>query len=115
MPQYRSKTEQGYLSELVPDDENLRSWETDSDQLDDFKKRSEQAAQLQRIECRAAEQQVRPSVLYRPSLSIDGNKWCALYGKDLQSGVAGFGDSPEKAMQDFDLMWCEPFNPFKPK
>lgn len=46
-----------------------------------------------------------PSVLYRPSLSIDGNKWCALYGENLQDGVAGFGDSPAQAMADFDKSW----------
>lgn len=47
----------------------------------------------------------RPSVLYRPSLSIDGNMWCALYGANLQDGVAGFGETPEKAMLDFDKNW----------
>lgn len=47
----------------------------------------------------------RPCVLFRPALSIDGNQWCALYGDDLQCGVAGFGDSPELAMQDFDANW----------
>lgn len=54
-----------------------------------------------------AEAQARPSVLYRPSLSIDGNKWCALYGENLQDGVAGFGDSPEEAMKAFDAEWRE--------
>lgn len=49
----------------------------------------------------------RPSVLYRPSLSIDGDQWCVLYGKDLQSGVAGFGESPAKAMEDFDKVWYD--------
>ncbi len=48
---------------------------------------------------------VRPSVLFRPRLSIDGNQWCALYGDNLQDGVAGFGDTPEKAMEDFDSAW----------
>ena len=48
----------------------------------------------------------RPSVLFRPKLSVDGDQWCAMYGDDLQSGVGGFGDSPEKAMYDFDRAWC---------
>jgi hypothetical protein len=52
----------------------------------------------------AAEQR-RPCVLYRPALSIDGNQWCALYGEDLQSGIAGFGDTPHLAMLDFDNTW----------
>jgi hypothetical protein len=51
------------------------------------------------------EEHRRPSVLYRPALSIDGNQWCALYGANLQDGVAGFGDSPELAMWDFDKAW----------
>lgn len=48
---------------------------------------------------------VRPSVLFRPSISVDGNKWCALYGPDLAEGVAGFGDTPAEAMADFDKNW----------
>lgn len=51
---------------------------------------------------------VLPSVLYRPKLSIDGNQWCALYGQNLHEGVAGFGDSPEAAMDDFNANWVRP-------
>ncbi|AYJ74315.1 hypothetical protein phiE131_049 [Burkholderia phage phiE131] len=47
----------------------------------------------------------RPSAVYRPSLGIDGNKWCALYGPNLMEGVCGFGDSPAEAMADFDKNW----------
>ncbi len=46
-----------------------------------------------------------PSVLYRPSLAIDGDQWCALYGANIQEGVAGFGVSPAAAMADFDRAW----------
>lgn len=53
----------------------------------------------------AAYEHMRPSAVWRPNLSIDGNQWCALYGTDLQSGVAGFGASPEAAMLDFDAAW----------
>jgi hypothetical protein len=49
----------------------------------------------------------RPSVLMRPVLTIDGNMWCALYGDNLQDGVAGFGPSPAEAMADFDKNWKE--------
>lgn len=49
-----------------------------------------------------------PSVLWRPRIFRDGNKWCALYGENLQDGVAGFGDSPEAAMSAFDLAWVTP-------
>lgn len=53
----------------------------------------------------AAMAQQRPCVLYRPAVSIDGDHWCALYGENLQDGVAGFGKSVEMAMQDFDSNW----------
>ena len=35
-------------------------------------------------------------------LMRDGNQFCYLYGANLQEGVAGFGDTPELAMLDFD-------------
>jgi hypothetical protein len=46
-----------------------------------------------------------PSAIYRPRIAIDGNQWGALYGDNLQEGVAGFGDSPAAAMADFDKNW----------
>lgn len=55
--------------------------------------------------CFAAGEYARPSVLYRPCLSRDGNQWCALYGTNLQDGVAGFGASVDEAMRDFDTQW----------
>lgn len=51
----------------------------------------------------------KPSVLMRPDISIDGNKWCALYGNP-RTGVAGFGDSVAEAMQDFDRAWVAKVN-----
>lgn len=53
----------------------------------------------------------RPSAIYRPSLGIDGTKWCALYGEDLMHGVAGFGDTPAEAMADFDQVWAKQKTP----
>jgi len=53
----------------------------------------------------AAGEMQRPSVLYKPTLLLDGNQWCALYGNNLQDGVAGFGNSPAKAMEDFNKEW----------
>lgn len=50
----------------------------------------------------AAYEYERPSVLFKPTLSREGNMWCALLGENLQSGVAGFGETPSKAMYDFD-------------
>lgn len=50
-------------------------------------------------------EQREPFILLRPSLFVDGNQWCALYGEDLQRGVAGFGDTPEAAAADFNKNW----------
>lgn len=38
----------------------------------------------------------------QPKIFPDGDKWCALYGKNIQEGVAGFGDTPAKALSDWD-------------
>ncbi len=65
----------------------------------DFSHHAQIVAQEYQI---AAYEQQRPSVLLKPKMSIDGNQWCALYGDNLQDGVAGFGDSPDKAMLDLD-------------
>lgn len=62
------------------------------------------------LHCAIAEYK-RPSVLWRPKIFIDGNQWCALYGNNLQDGVAGFGDSPAKAMWDFDRTWQKNLTP----
>ena len=53
------------------------------------------------------ERAARPSYMLRPKLYRDGNKWCALYGKDTQEGVVGFGDSPELAFHAFDCAWVQ--------
>lgn len=43
--------------------------------------------------------------LLRPSISIDGNQWCVLYGENLQDGVAGFGDTAFEAVLAFNKEW----------
>ena len=51
-----------------------------------------------------ASEQARPCVVFKPTLSQDGNKWLAILG-DLPTGVVGCGDSPADAMYDFDKKW----------
>ena len=46
-----------------------------------------------------------PHTRMRPRVFPDGNMWCALYGDDLQMGVAGFGATPAAACADFDRAW----------
>ena len=53
----------------------------------------------------AAWEYQRPSVLFKPTLTKDGNMWCALLGENLQEGVAGFGPRPADAMWAFDKAW----------
>lgn len=55
--------------------------------------------------CQTAAEMSYPSALFKPRLFIDGNRWCALYGDNLQEGVAGFGSSPEEAMTAFNVAW----------
>jgi hypothetical protein len=43
--------------------------------------------------------------MLKPSLQKDGNQWCVLYGENLQTGIAGFGDSPYLAVLDFHKNW----------
>ena len=62
-------------------------------------------AMLQQEISNVGQELVRPSVLFRPTLTADGGKWCALYGTDLMSGIAGFGDTPDEAMREFDKAW----------
>ena len=40
--------------------------------------------------------------MLKPKLVQDGNQWCVLYGADLQSGIAGFGDTPYTAIIDWN-------------
>ncbi len=61
-------------------------------------------------ECYAAMCELHtPAAIYRPRLFPDGNQWCALYGTDLQQGVAGFGNTPAEAMQAFNKAWFDSF------
>lgn len=59
----------------------------------------------------AASEMQRPAAVFRPALTIDGDQWCALYGDNLQDGVAGFGDTPDAAMRAFDLAWLNDKTP----
>lgn len=32
----------------------------------------------------------------------DGNQWCVLHGENIQEGIAGFGDTVDSAIKDFN-------------
>ena len=58
-----------------------------------------------KLETECEKQEYMLFSLLKPSVYIDGNKWCVLYGKNIQDGVAGFGDSPYLAVIDFNKSW----------
>ena len=37
------------------------------------------------------------------SLCMDGNKWSALVGSNLQEGICGFGDTQSEALEELAL------------
>lgn len=41
----------------------------------------------------------------KPSIQVDGDQWCVLYGKDLHDGIAGFGDTPYLAILAWNKEW----------
>lgn len=53
----------------------------------------------------AGSEMQRPSVLFKPTITQDGNAWIAILGPDLAVGVVGVGDTPAKAMLDFDRVF----------
>lgn len=46
--------------------------------------------------------------ILRPKIYKDGNQWCVLYGDNVQDGICGFGDTPYKAVVDFNNSWNSP-------
>lgn len=63
------------------------------------------------VQYQAALEARRPFMLLRPSISLDGDMWCVLYGSDLMDGVAGFGATPDAASYDFDKNWTSQRTP----
>lgn len=55
-----------------------------------------------------------PFTRLRPRMSVDGGSYCALYGDNLQDGVAGFGGSPFEAEQAFNKAWTAKINSDRP-
>jgi hypothetical protein len=52
----------------------------------------------------AAMEMQRPSAVFKPLLTQDGDAFLAIYG-DLPTGVVGAGKTPSEAMADFDAAW----------
>ena len=57
------------------------------------------------VEILETEQQYKRFAMLKPKIHKDGNKWCVLYGENIQDGVAGFGDTPHEAVIDWEINW----------
>lgn len=51
-------------------------------------------------------QRTAPHVIHNAKILKDGNQWCCILG-DLPTGICGFGDTPEKACDEFDKVWFQ--------
>jgi len=58
-----------------------------------------------KVELLETEQQYKLLSMLNPKVGIDGNAFYVLYGENLQDGIAGFGDTPHKAVEDFNINW----------
>lgn len=61
------------------------------------------AAECLGIETEAAARRLYWAVVYGLAPFKDGDKWCVLLGEDIQSGICGFGNTPEKAISAFEV------------
>ena len=58
-----------------------------------------------KLELLETEQQFKIVSMINPKFGLDGNQFYFLYGDNLQEGVAGFGETPMKALLDFNTNW----------
>lgn len=49
-----------------------------------------------------------PFAVHKPRIAKDGDKWICCLGDNLQEGVVGIGDTPEKCAADFNANWIKP-------
>ncbi len=49
-------------------------------------------------------ERIAPHVIHNAQVIQDGNQWCCILG-DLPTGVARFGDTPEKGCTEFSRIW----------
>ncbi len=46
--------------------------------------------------------------MLKPKLYQDGNQWCVLLGENINDGISGFGDTPYKAILEFNKAFNTP-------
>jgi hypothetical protein len=86
--------------------DNLQVAQLELSQIESSQKQhNEDIKQQMAIELLETEQQYKRFSLLKPKIYLDGNKWCVLYGKNIQDGVAGFGDTAHEAVLDWEQNW----------
>ncbi len=68
-------------------------------------------AALKRMELYCSAHPRGPAAVRRPRLSRRGNLWIALLGRDMQSGISGFGPTVEAALRAFDTQYMSSLRP----
>lgn len=68
-------------------------------------------AEIIGIESDRAERERLWATVLRARIFPDGNMWCCLYGENVQEGIAGFGNTPEQAMWEFEKAMSQPLKP----
>lgn len=55
-------------------------------------------------------QEMNLFVLLKPTVFIDGDQYCVLYGEDIQKGIVGFGSTIIEAIRNFNLEFYKPIS-----
>lgn len=55
-----------------------------------------------KLETLETEQQYLRFSTLKPKIFKDGNQWCVLLGENIQEGIAGFGNTPNEAIINWD-------------
>ena len=50
-------------------------------------------------------EKIEPAILDKLKTNMDGDQWCVLYGKNVQRGIAGFGDTLAEAIVNWNTAW----------
>ena len=56
---------------------------------------------------------ILPHMKFKPKLFKKENIWCALYGNNMEDGIIGFGETPNKALKAFDKAFDKAVKPKK--
>lgn len=62
----------------------------------------ERVSEIVAMEADGADKRRLWAVVLGLTPKLDGDQWCILWGDDLQTGVAGFGDRPVDAVNAFE-------------